>query len=77
MRGEAGFGVSGHGYPPTDADGTEAAMNEQDSQGGDPEIGTCHMCGEEFPTQLELSKHLMDEHDEDGLPTPEVDRAET
>jgi hypothetical protein len=52
-------------------------MSEQESQGGDPEIGTCHMCGEVFPTQLELSKHLMDEHDEDGLPTPEADRIET
>ncbi len=52
-------------------------MSEQESQGGDPEIGTCHMCGEVFPTQLELSKHLMDEHDDDGLPTPEGDRAET
>jgi hypothetical protein len=50
----------------------EARMSEQDTQGGDPEIGTCHMCGDVFPTQRELSKHLMDEHEEDGLPTPEA-----
>jgi len=45
-------------------------MSEVDEQGGDEEIATCHMCGQTFPTQLELSQHLMDAHGEDGLPTP-------
>lgn len=48
----------------------EEPMSEVDEQGGDEEIATCHMCGQTFPTQLELSQHLMDPHDEEGLPTP-------
>lgn len=46
-------------------------MSEVDEQGGDGEIATCHMCGQTFPTQLELSQHLMDVHGEEGLPTPD------
>jgi hypothetical protein len=42
-------------------------MTEQDEQGGDPEVGVCHVCGQEFDTQLALSKHLMDVHEEDVL----------
>ena len=38
-------------------------MTERDEQRGDGEIGTCHVCGRTFPTQEELSKHLMDDHE--------------
>ena len=43
-------------------------MSEFEAQSGDGEIGKCHVCGQEFPTQEELSKHLMDVHGEDLLP---------
>lgn len=43
-------------------------MTERTEQGGDPEVGVCHVCGQEFPTQVALSKHLMDDHDEEILP---------
>ncbi len=39
-------------------------MSEVDEQRGDAEVGTCHVCRRTFETQEELSKHLMDEHDE-------------
>lgn len=42
-------------------------MTERTEQRGDPEIGVCHVCGQEFDTQLALSKHLMDVHEEDVL----------
>lgn len=42
-------------------------MSERETQGGDPEVGVCHVCGRTFATQEELSKHLMDEHDQEGL----------
>jgi hypothetical protein len=42
-------------------------MTERNEQGGDPEIGVCHVCGQEFGTQLALSKHLTDVHEEDVL----------
>lgn len=42
-------------------------MTEQDEQRGDPEVGVCHVCGQEFETQLALSQHLMDVHEEDVL----------
>jgi hypothetical protein len=45
-----------------------ARMSEVEAQRGDGEIGKCHVCGQEFPTQEELSKHLMDVHEEDLLP---------
>ncbi|MGZ8631185.1 MAG: hypothetical protein ACXWZF_09505 [Actinomycetota bacterium] len=45
-------------------------MTERDGQAGDDEIATCHMCGQTFPTQVELSQHLIDAHDDDGLPAP-------
>lgn len=45
-------------------------MTEVDEQRGDEEIATCHMCGQTFSKQVELSQHLMDAHDDDGLPTP-------
>jgi hypothetical protein len=38
-------------------------MSEVEDQRGDREIGTCHVCGRTFPTQEELSQHLMDDHD--------------
>ncbi len=44
------------------------SMTERDEQGGDAEVGVCHVCGKEFDTQLALSKHLMDVHDENLLP---------
>lgn len=49
-------------------------MTERDEQqGGDQEVGVCHVCGQRFDTQLALSEHLMKEHDEEILPdeTPE------
>lgn len=42
-------------------------MSERETQGGDPEVGVCHVCGETFPTQEELSKHLIETHE--GLPS--------
>jgi hypothetical protein len=43
-------------------------MSEVDEQRGDGELGNCHVCGREFSSQEELSKHLMDVHEEDLLP---------
>ena len=42
-------------------------MSERETQRGDPEVGVCHVCGETFPTQEELSKHLIETHE--GLPS--------
>ncbi len=42
-------------------------MTERDEQRGDQEVGVCHVCGEKFDTQLALSKHLMDVHEDDVL----------
>lgn len=42
-------------------------MSERETQRGDAEVGECHVCGETFPTQEELSKHLIDAHE--GLPS--------
>ncbi len=42
-------------------------MTETDEHGGDPEIGVCHVCGQAFDTQLALSQHLMDVHEDDVL----------
>jgi hypothetical protein len=53
---------------PGSSDPKEKQMTEQDEQRGDPEIGVCHVCGQTFDTQLELSQHLMDVHEEDVLP---------
>jgi hypothetical protein len=46
-------------------------MTEVEEQRDDEEIATCHMCRQTFSTQVELSQHLMDAHDDNGLPTPE------
>jgi hypothetical protein len=46
-------------------------MTERHEQDGAEEIGTCHMCGQTFATQEELAKHLMDDHEGEGLPTPD------
>ena len=40
-------------------------MSEVERQGGDPEVGTRHVCGRTFPSQEELSKHLLEDHEED------------
>jgi hypothetical protein len=53
-----------------ETDSEEDWMAEWDAQVADEEIATCHICGQTFPTQVELSQHLMDEHDDEGLPTP-------
>jgi hypothetical protein len=45
-------------------------MTEVDSQRGDGEVATCHICSREFATQEELSKHLMDDHDAETLANP-------
>lgn len=52
------------------ADSEEDLVTERDEQRVDEEIATCHMCGQTFPTQVELSQHLMDAHEDDGLPAP-------
>ena len=46
-------------------------MNERESQSGDEETATCHMCGKTFSSQEDLSKHLMEEHEGEGLPAPD------
>jgi hypothetical protein len=43
-------------------------MSEKQIQSGD-ETGRCHVCGQTFVTQEALSKHLMDEHEGEELPT--------
>ena len=48
-------------------------MSEVEDQRGDGEIGTCHVCARTFPTQEELSKHLMDDHDGELLVDPDGD----
>jgi hypothetical protein len=40
-------------------------VSEVERQGGDPEVGICHVCSRTFPTQEELSKHLIDAHEEE------------
>jgi hypothetical protein len=40
-------------------------MSEVERQRGDPEVGTCHVCGRTFATQAELSEHLLDAHDDE------------
>ena len=47
-------------------------MSENEAQSGDGELGICHICGETFATQEELSKHLMDVHEGDALDTDEA-----
>jgi hypothetical protein len=42
-------------------------VSERATQHGDGEIGMCHVCGDTFATQEELSKHLIDAHE--GLGT--------
>jgi hypothetical protein len=42
-------------------------MSEREAQADVDETSVCHVCGKKFPTQEELSKHLLDEHDEDTL----------
>jgi uncharacterized C2H2 Zn-finger protein len=44
-------------------------MSELKTQQTDSETARCHVCGQTFPTQEDLSKHLMDEHAGEGLPT--------
>lgn len=53
-----------------DTDSEEDWMTEVEEQRDDEEIATCHMCRQTFSTQVELSQHLMDVHDDDGLLTP-------
>jgi hypothetical protein len=47
-------------------------MTEREGQAADDEIGICHVCGQTFLRQVELSKHLMDEHPDDVLPPVEA-----
>jgi hypothetical protein len=42
-------------------------MNEQPMQGGDGELARCHICEREFPRQDELSRHLLEVHQEEVL----------
>jgi len=43
-------------------------MNERNVQHGDGEIAVCHVCGQTFETQRELSDHLMNDHEGERLP---------
>ena len=38
-------------------------MSEAERQHGDPEIGTCPVCGRVFAGPEELTKHLLDDHE--------------
>lgn len=42
-------------------------MTEGDTQRGDGELGTCHVCGDVFSTQEALIRHLEEAHEEDRL----------
>jgi hypothetical protein len=44
-------------------------MAEWDAQVADEEMPPATYVAD-LPTQAELSQHLMDDHDEEGLPTP-------
>jgi|SoiMetStandDraft_2_1073263.scaffolds.fasta_scaffold133030_1 hypothetical protein len=37
-------------------------MSERESQTGDTEVGQCHICAQRFPTQEDLSRHLLEAH---------------
>ena len=37
------------------------------NQGGDGEVGVCHVCGKTFASQELLSLHLLEEHADEGL----------
>ena len=43
-------------------------MSEIENQRGDGETGVCHVCGQTFSTQEDLSKHLIDDHEGEELP---------
>jgi hypothetical protein len=45
-------------------------VSEVEQQKGDPEVGTCHVCGQTFDSQTELSRHLLDAHDEKDRADP-------
>ena len=42
-------------------------MSERERQAGADETGVCHVCGRTFATQEDLSKHLMEDHQEELL----------
>ena len=46
-------------------------MSERETQGGDGEVAICHICDRQFPTQEDLSRHLIDDHEGENL---EADR---
>jgi hypothetical protein len=48
-------------------------MSQGDQTRSDGEFAVCHVCGQEFDTQLELSDHLMKEHPDDLLPDQPTD----
>jgi hypothetical protein len=48
-------------------------VSERETQTGDGEVGTCHICGQTFSFQEELSKHLIEEHGDEGLASEEED----
>lgn len=47
-------------------------MTETDQHTGDGETGLCHICQREFSTQEELSKHLIEAHDDETLADDET-----
>ena len=40
-------------------------MSEREFQGGDGEVGVCHVSGKTFTHEL-LSQHLLEEHADQG-----------
>ena len=46
-------------------------MSEAEEQRDSGERATCHICGNTFPTELELANHLMEDHQADGLKSNE------
>jgi hypothetical protein len=47
-------------------------MTEREGQAADDETGVCHVCGQTFSTQVELSEHLLKVHSHDVLPDPDA-----
>jgi hypothetical protein len=43
-----------------------SVMSEQEKQSGDGEVGVCHVCGKTFASQELLSRHLLEEHADQG-----------
>lgn len=47
-------------------------MTEQDEQAIETSAVPCHICDQEFPTQEDLHKHLIEAHDDETLSDDET-----